>query len=67
MSELLPDDLVSEPLDAAQARQKCEAAATMMVERHVFGGRWAWIDDRRLRVYRANGDAFLTLYIESLQ
>lgn len=61
------DDLVSAPLDAAQARAKCEEAAAMIILKHEPGGLWQWLDDKRLRVYKANGDALLTLQIEALQ
>ena len=63
----MTDDLVSSPLDAEQARDKCQEAADMIVEKHVVGGFWHWIDSTRLRVYKADGQPFLTLHIEALQ
>jgi hypothetical protein len=67
MAELLPDDLVSSPMDAPGAREKCIEAAEMIVAKHVPGGFWRWIDNKRLRVYKSGGGPFLTLYIEELQ
>lgn len=61
------NDLVSDPLDAAQARAKCEEAAATILAKHAPGGRWQWVDERSLRVFHANGSAFLTLHIETLQ
>lgn len=63
----MADDLVSAPLSADAARGKCEEAAAMLIGKHAVGGHWQWLDDKRLRVYHANGDAFLTLSIEALQ
>lgn len=66
-NESLTDDLVSEPLNAEQARAKCEEAAATILSKHAIGGHWQWLDEKRLRVYKANGDAFMTLVIEALQ
>lgn len=60
-------DLVSEPLDAEKARAKCVEAAEMIIDKHAPGGFYHWIDGDRLRVYRRDGAAFLTLKIEALQ
>jgi hypothetical protein len=59
------DQPVSQPLSANEARAKCEHAADMIVNKH--GGYWKWIGARHLRVFKDNGDAFLTLHIEALQ
>lgn len=61
----MSDDLVSQPMDVAEARAKCEEAAATILKRH--GGWMTWLDDKRLRVYKPNGDAFATLHIEALQ
>lgn len=61
------ETVVSKPLAEAEARVKCEEAAAMLIEKHVPGGLWQWIDKYRLRVYMPNGDAFMTLSLESLQ
>jgi hypothetical protein len=63
----MTDELVSTPLNAATAREKCIEAAEMIVAKHAPGGFWRWIDNKRLRVYKSGGGPFLTLYIEELQ
>lgn len=58
---------MSEYWTESTARAKCEEAAAMAISKHVPGGHWQWLDDTHLRVYKADGDAFITLTIEGLQ
>ena len=62
------DQLVSGPLNTrAEARAKCVEAAEMIIAKHAPGGFYHWVGLDRVRVYKANGDSFLTLEIEALQ
>jgi hypothetical protein len=67
MNAPLPDDqYVSAPLDEDVARERCEEAAEMLVNKHARGGSWRWTDARSLCVYRADGAPFATLSMEAL-
>lgn len=61
-----PDELIGKSdLPLPELKKKFEEVAIATVRRR--GGGWRWLDDKTLRVYSRDGEAFMTLNLERVQ